>query len=375
MTQRYTHYPQEEGLAIFAQNTGRMNEQLYMQRCLQLAGYGDGHVSPNPMVGAVIVDGDLIIGEGYHKKAGGPHAEVEAIRCVGNEEQLRTSTLYVNLEPCSHFGRTPPCTSLILEKKIPKVVVGMKDPFERVNGSGIQLLRENGVEVSCGILESECRQLNRRFITFHEKKRPYVILKWAQTADGFIGTKKKKINISNSLSGIYTHKMRHTEDGILAGAGTIRTDNPKLNTRNWAGKSPVRVIIDPKGSLMGQSAYHVFDGTQRTLVITQQEESDYPNSEIIRLSPGLSIIPQLSRALYEAGLQSLLVEGGAGILGMFLENGIWDECHIFTSPHLLVGGVPAPGTPMGVRREIELQDNTLSIITNPAMDTNPPYSI
>lgn len=345
-----------------------------MQRCLQLAGYGNGYVSPNPMVGAVLVNGHRIIGEGYHKKAGGPHAEVEAIRCAGDEEQLRSATLYVNLEPCSHFGKTPPCTSLILEKKIPKVVVGMKDPFERVNGSGIQLLRENGVEVTCGLLEAECKQLNRRFITFHEKKRPYIILKWAQTADGYMGLEEKKTEISNNLSGIYTHKLRHTEDGILAGAGTIRTDNPKLNTRHWAGKSPVRVVVDPNGSLMGQSGYHVFDGTQRTIVITQQEEKDYPNCEVIVLTPGAQLIPDATIALYRAGLQSLLVEGGSRILGMFLESGIWDECHIFTAPMRLGGGVPAPITPHGLSREIPLQDNKLSIVRNPALDMKPHHT-
>jgi len=349
---------------------GVMKQQSYMQRCLQLAGYGNGFVSPNPMVGAVLVSGDRIIGEGFHKKAGGPHAEVEAIRCTGDEEQLLSATLYVNLEPCSHFGKTPPCTSLILEKKIPRVVVGMKDPFERVNGSGIQLLRENGVEVCCGLLENECRHLNRRFLTFHEKKRPYVTLKWAQTSDGYIGSTEKKIDISNSLSGIYSHKLRHTEDGILVGAGTIRTDNPKLNNRKWTGKSPVRVIIDPNGSLLAQSAYHVFDGSQRTIVITQQEETDYPNSEVIRISTGASFIPEVLSALFDSGLQSLLVEGGARILGMFLESGIWDECHIFKAPLRLGGGVTAPGIPRGIIREIDLQDNKLSIVRNPASETN-----
>ena len=356
---------QERSLAIFAPKEFlSMSDTLYMSRCLQLARSGSGSVSPNPMVGAVLVADGRIIGEGYHKKAGSPHAEVEAIRAVSDERLLTAATLYVNLEPCSHYGKTPPCTSLILEKKIPRVVVGTKDPFDRVNGSGIMQLRENGVEVTCGILEEECRNLNRRFITFHLKKRPYITLKWAQTADGFIGSKDKRINISNSLSGIYSHKLRHSEDAILVGAGTVRTDDPRLSTRNWTGRSPVRIIVDPNGSLNGQPGYHVFDGSVRTIVVTQQEEADYPNSEVIRVSENLALISSLAPILHQEGLSSVLVEGGGRMLNLFLQAGIWDECHVFTAPLRLEQGVAAPGVPTGRTRHIELQNNSLTIVHN-----------
>jgi diaminohydroxyphosphoribosylaminopyrimidine deaminase/5-amino-6-(5-phosphoribosylamino)uracil reductase len=282
-------------------------EEKYMKRCLQLAGYGKGFVAPNPMVGAVIVHNGKIIGEGYHRQYGGPHAEVHAIHSVKNQELLKTSVLYVNLEPCSHFGKTPPCTELIIEKQIPKVVIGQQDPFPEVAGRGIKRLKESGIEVVSGVLEKECEWLNRRFITFYQKSRPYIILKWAQSADGFIdrfrevGDGQTPVRFSNDFTQLSLHKMRAEEAAIMVGSRTEKLDKPLLNVRYWHGKNPV----------------------------------------IIKPVAGKSLHEQMFQ-LYEQKLQSLLVEGGAKLLQSFIDADLWDEAQVEISPLKLYEGVKIP---------------------------------
>jgi len=248
--------------------------QLFMQRCLDLALLGIGDVAPNPMVGCVIVHEGIVIGEGYHEKYGGPHAEVNAILSVKNPELLAHSTLYVSLEPCAHFGKTPPCSDLIIKNQIPKVVIGTVDPFAEVSGKGIERMRKSGIEVEVGVLEKKCRNLNRRFFTFHEKKRPYIILKWAQTLDGFIDTDRTETQhptwITNALSKRLVHKQRSEESAILIGTNTAEYDNPALTVREWTGSQPIRMVIDRLGRL--DSSLQIFDGIVPTWVFTGIEK-------------------------------------------------------------------------------------------------------
>ena len=282
-------------------------QTFFMQRCLQIAKLGKGTVAPNPMVGSVIAIDGKIIGEGFHQKFGSAHAEVNAINSVVDKSLLEKSTLYVNLEPCSHFGKTPPCTDLIINNKIKKVVIGMQDPFSRVNGSGIKKLRESGIEVIVGVIEEECKILNKRFIVFHQKKRPYLILKWAQSADGFIGRINEKVNISNPLSKIYSHKWRSEESAILIGSNTAKSDNPILNAREWNGNNPTRILIDNNGKL--NADLNIFDGSQHTIVLSNKSINNYPNSKNIVISEG-SFLDQALSKLHEEGIQSILIEGG-----------------------------------------------------------------
>lgn len=287
-----------------------------MHRCLQLAANGRGSVSPNPMVGSVIVHNHRIIGEGYHRACGQAHAEVNAIAAVRDKELLRESTLFVNLEPCSHYGKTPPCADLIIESRIPRVVVGMEDPFPEVAGRGIERLRAHGVTVTVGIEEAACRELNRRFITCQTLHRPYVILKWAQSSDGFIdrirreGDGQTPIRFSDEYGQIAVHKLRAEADAIMVGTRTLHLDRPQLDVRHWDGRNPLRLIADSS----------------------------------------LTIPQQLDR-LYQERIQSLIVEGGARLLSSFLESGIWDEARIEIAPIVLRSGVPAPtisGTPISI---------------------------
>ena len=318
-------------------------DEKYIRRCIQLARNGLCNAAPNPMVGAVIVYQGRIIGEGYHVRCGEAHAEVNAIRSVADPSLLRRSTLYVSLEPCSHYGKTPPCADLIIEKQIPRVVIGCRDPFPKVSGRGIQKLLDAGCEVTVGVLETECRQLLRRFITFHTLHRPYITLKWAQSADGFIDINRTggtPAQLSDTYTLMLVHKRRAEHSAILVGTRTALLDNPSLTVRRWYGPSPVRVTIDRRGTL--PEDLHLFDGTVRTLVFTETPRPGRPNVEYVPADFSRPLLPQLLASLYERNLQSLLVEGGAATLQAFIDAGLWDEAFVETSPRRLLGGVAAP---------------------------------
>jgi len=322
-----------------------MNHQIYMQRCIELAKNGLGTTYPNPMVGSVIVCDGKIIGEGWHQKAGGPHAEVNAVNSVKDKSLLQKSTIYVSLEPCSHFGKTPPCCELILAHRIPNIVVGTVDPNEKVAGNGIAKLKAAGKNVTVGILESQCREQNKRFFTFHNKKRPYVILKWAQSADGLIAplskTAQKPVWISNVYSRQLVHKWRSEEQAILVGTQTVVDDNPRLDVRDWSGKNPIRLVIDKNNRISKES--HIFDNQVKTIVFADGEPS-WKNDHIIfnQIDFTANLPEQIAHVLYEQGLQSVIVEGGAKTLQSFIDAGLWDEARVFSSETVLGNGVKAP---------------------------------
>ena len=319
-------------------------DEKYIARCIQLAKNGLCNAAPNPMVGAVIVHQDTIIGEGYHIRCGEAHAEVNAIRSVKDESLLKDSTIYVSLEPCSHYGKTPPCADLIINKGIPRVVVGCQDPFSLVAGRGIQKMRNAGIDVKVGVLEEECRQLIRRFVTFNTLKRPFITLKWAESADGFIDlhrTGGHPYIFSSPLSSMLVHKRRAEHSAILVGRRTALLDNPSLTTRSWYGKNPVRMVIDKNLTLPTHLA--LFDGSTRTLVFTQREDaSSLPNVEYIRLDFNIDILPQIMEVLYREKLQTLMVEGGSILLQSFIDANCWDEAFIEQSDVHLSKGIEAP---------------------------------
>jgi diaminohydroxyphosphoribosylaminopyrimidine deaminase/5-amino-6-(5-phosphoribosylamino)uracil reductase len=313
-----------------------------MSRALELATLGRGHVSPNPMVGCVIVHNQRIIAEGWHRQYGGPHAEVNAVRSVVDESLLSESTVYVTLEPCSHFGKTPPCADLLIEKQVKKVIVCNDDPNPLVAGKGLAKLRAAGIEVETGLLAERGRALNRRFFTFIEQQRPYLILKWAETADGFMAPADfRPIPISGTLSRQLVHKWRTEEDAILVGTNTARHDNPRLNARLWSGRNPVRIVIDKQLQL--PPSLHLVDGSEPTLVyslLTPKETVGL--TKYIQLDPEWPFLPQLITDLYRQKIQSVIVEGGAVLLESFLNQGLWDEARVFKSPKVLGDGLAAP---------------------------------
>jgi diaminohydroxyphosphoribosylaminopyrimidine deaminase/5-amino-6-(5-phosphoribosylamino)uracil reductase len=314
--------------------------EQYMRRCIELAQLGAGEVSTNPMVGAVVVCDGKIIGEGYHKKFGGPHAEVNAINSVKNPELLSKSEIYVSLEPCAHFGKTPPCADLIISKHIPKVYVGTLDPFSKVDGKGIQKLKAAGIEVVTGILEKECQELNKRFFTSVNLKRPYVILKWAQSADGFIDKDFKSTKISNSLTNILNHKWRSEEDAILVGRKTASVDNPSLTNRLWTGKNPVRVVLDK--SLKLSKNLNLFDDSVTTIVFTEHDVTESCSKTVYhKIDFSNNLAQNILTALNDMKIQSLIVEGGALTHQLFLESNLWDEIRIFQSDDILENGTKA----------------------------------
>ncbi len=313
----------------------------YMSRCLELASQGLGHVAPNPMVGSVIVHNDHIIAEGYHEKYSGPHAERNALQNISQPSLLSESTLYVNLEPCSHHGKTPPCADAILEAKIPHVVVGITDPNPLVSGSGIQRLREYGVNVTEGVLEKESKELNRRFLTYQTKKRPYIILKWAETSDRFLGPLDgQRVPISCKESQLLSHKWRTQEAAILVGTNTAELDNPQLTARLATGNNPLRIVLDRSARLSQNLA--LFDGSTPTLVVTERERSSLQGVETLSLPFNSSLLPQLLTHLYEMNIASLIVEGGGYTLEQFVEQDLWDEARIFRSSSELGEGTRAP---------------------------------
>ncbi|HEY8400005.1 MAG TPA: bifunctional diaminohydroxyphosphoribosylaminopyrimidine deaminase/5-amino-6-(5-phosphoribosylamino)uracil reductase RibD [Cytophagaceae bacterium] len=317
------------------------DEELYMRRALELALMGAGSVSSNPMVGCVIVKGDRIIGEGYHKKFGEAHAEVNAINSVEDKEQLEGAVVYVTLEPCSHQGKTPPCADLLIRYPLKKVVVCNLDPNPLVAGRGIQKIKDAGIEVETGLLEAEGRALNKRFFHWIEKRQPYVILKWAQTADGFIARDNYDSKwISNALSRKLVHKWRSEEDAVLAGTKTVLYDNPQLNVRDWAGRNPIRLFIDKK--LEVPLDYHILDNSQKTICYNCCKNEDEGRLHYVKVPENTCFISFILNDLYDRGVQSVIVEGGTNLLKGFIENDLWNEIRVFHSEQTFGSGITAP---------------------------------
>ena len=343
-------------------------DEKYMKRCIELARLGAGSVAPNPMVGCVIVYRGKIIGEGFHQKYGEAHAEVNAINSVNQPELLRESTLYVSLEPCAHHGLTPPCSDLIVEKQIPRVVIGTIDPFSKVAGKGIENLRKNGIEVTVGILEIECRVLNKRFFTFHEKKRPYVILKWAQTLDGFIDIYRSNNDfgeptwITGSLALRLVHKIRSEEGAVLVGTNTAEKDNPSLTVRHWAGENPVRAVIDKKLRLA--PTLNLFDGTSETLVFNAEKNEETEGIDWVKIDFEREITTQILEILHQRNILSVIVEGGKQLLESFIWQNLWDEAQIFTGNKIFCNGIPAPKISGKLITQELLDDDRLVVLEN-----------
>ncbi|MBQ3833856.1 MAG: bifunctional diaminohydroxyphosphoribosylaminopyrimidine deaminase/5-amino-6-(5-phosphoribosylamino)uracil reductase RibD [Bacteroidales bacterium] len=321
-------------------------DEIFMRRCIELAKCGFGTASPNPMVGAVIVCDGKIIGEGWHRKCGEAHAEVNAVNSVADKSLLKKSTIYVSLEPCAHVGRTPACADMLIREGIPNIVVGSIDPFEKVAGKGIEKLRNAGRNVKIGVLRDECDWLNRRFFTFHTKRRPYVILKWAQTADGFIDnirndSQTPPLKITDQHFSTLVHKWRTEEDAILVGTRTALLDNPQLTARLWSGRNPVRVCIDREMKVPDSS--RIFDCQAKTIIINGNKEGTNDNLIFCKADFNENIVPQILDILYRNEIQSVIVEGGAQTLKSFISLGLWDEARVFTNSRLNIGnGVKAP---------------------------------
>jgi diaminohydroxyphosphoribosylaminopyrimidine deaminase/5-amino-6-(5-phosphoribosylamino)uracil reductase len=338
--------------------------EIYMRRCLELAALGAGNVSPNPMVGAVIVHEGKIIGEGYHQQYGKAHAEVNAVNMVLNNhaDLLKNATIYVSLEPCAHYGKTPPCADLIIKHKIPNVVVGCRDPFAQVDGKGIEKLMAAGVQVTAGVLEKECQWLNRRFFTRVQKQRPYVILKWAQTADGFFAPNDGRQHwITGPESRKLVHQWRALEDAILVGKNTVLADNPQLNTRYAEGKSPMRVVIDRRLEL--NKNLNIFDQSVDTLIFNDIKTDIDGKIKYIALEDFDRFVPQyILFQLYLQDIQSVIIEGGAYTLNSFIDADLWDEARIFTGPSALNHGIKAPVVSGDIASEQETGADRLQII-------------
>lgn len=319
-----------------------------MQRCLQLARKGEGFTKPNPMVGAVVVHNNKIIGEGFHRYYGEAHAEVNAITAVKDPTLLPFSTLYVSLEPCAHHGRTPPCVDLIISKKIPKVVMAILDPNPKVSGKGVQLMREEGIEVTVGVLEEEAREINKIFFINQLYARPYVILKWAQSRDGFMdrhrtSREERPAQISNKLTHSIVHKFRTQVQGILVGTHTALLDNPRLTTRNWFGEHPIRIVIDRENKIPADSA--IFDGSAPTIVFTgivSPKRQDIAQLKQIEIDFTKDTNQQIINCLYREKIHSLLIEGGRQLLSSFIEKKMWDEAYVESSSKMLLNGIKAP---------------------------------
>jgi diaminohydroxyphosphoribosylaminopyrimidine deaminase/5-amino-6-(5-phosphoribosylamino)uracil reductase len=337
------------------------NYELYMRRCLQLAQLGQGNVAPNPMVGAALVFNNRIIGEGYHQQYGGPHAEVNCINSVAETDRslIAQSTLFVSLEPCAHFGKTPPCADLIIDHKIPTVVIGCRDPFEQVDGKGIEKLQRAGVAVVMNVLEKDCTDLNRRFFLFHQAKRPFIILKWAQSNNKKIGnTDGERVLISNAYSNRLVHQWRDNEPAIMVGTNTALLDNPQLNTRLWPGKNPVRLVVDLHLRLPVH--LHLFDQQQPTIVFNLTKKETHGALQFVAVKSANTALMDILQYCYDQGLQSILVEGGARLLQSFIDAGLWDEARVIENTDLIIEqGVAAP----------ELKHHTLQHVDRFLADT------
>ncbi|MBC7494107.1 MAG: bifunctional diaminohydroxyphosphoribosylaminopyrimidine deaminase/5-amino-6-(5-phosphoribosylamino)uracil reductase RibD [Flavobacterium sp.] len=345
-----------------------MNEaQTYIKRCLQLAELGLPQAMPNPSVGAVIVHNNVIIGEGYTSAYGGNHAEVNAINAVKDKTLLSKSILYVSLEPCCHFGKTPPCTDLILKYKIPQVIIGSVDSNKKVSGKGIKQLMQEGVDVKVGFLEKECLELNKRFFNFHNKKRPYIVLKWAESYDGFIAPQNQmalaSYNISNEISRQLAHKWRSEEQSILVGTNTVLKDNPKLDVRFWSGTNPVRIVLDKMLSI--DNSYHVTNNLIKTIVFTQRLDSQPAKNifyETVLFDDNLA--QSICDVLIKHEIQSVLIEGGAKTLQLFIDGNLWNEARIFKSDKLLFSGVKSPKIILQNFKKTCILDDTLITVYN-----------
>ena len=315
-----------------------------MHRCLQLAKLGAGNVAPNPMVGAVLVYKNSIIAEGYHQQYGQAHAEVNCINSVKETDQslIEKSTLYVSLEPCSHYGKTPPCADLIIKNKIPNVVIGCRDSYTEVDGKGIQKLQQAGISVITGILKKDALELNKRFFTFHTKHRPYIILKWAQSADGKIANEDfSAVKITNEITNRLVHKWRSEEAAILIGTNTALNDNPSLTNRLWQGNNPIRLVIDRRLQL--PASLYIFDGSVKTVVFNQVKSEEKSNVIFYKLPAGEDMLAGLLNALHQLNIQSVLVEGGAVLLQSFIDKNCWDEATVIINEQLTIGdGINAP---------------------------------
>ena len=332
-----------------------------MRRCFELAKKGESYVEPNPMVGAVLVYKDTIIGEGFHERFGEAHAEVNCLNSVTKENKhlISKSTLYVSLEPCAHFGKTPPCTDLIINYKIPKVVISVQDNFDLVNGKGIEKLKANNIEVICGILEEEGKALIKHFLFFHQFKRPYITLKYAQTKDAFLGIRHQEIAISNSLSKRYTHQLRSKHQGILVGKQTVLTDNPELTVRHWKGKNPIRIVLGNKIDF--PENFNIFNSKAETIFLS--------DAEIKPLT-----IETILKQLYTKNIISVLVEGGADVLQQFIKSGLWDEAHIIQTDKEISAiastvkpqdFIKAPEIEGTITQTLQLENDTIQILKNP----------
>ena len=342
----------------------------YMNRCIQLALNGLGRTYPNPMVGSVIVHEGRIIGEGWHQKAGEPHAEVNAVNSVKDKDLLKKSTIFVSLEPCSHYGKTPPCSNLIIEMGIKKVVIGTVDPFSEVSGKGIKKLMDAGCEVVVGVLEEKCRELNKRFFTFHTKKRPYIILKWAESQDGFLSPvlqesgKRQPVWITNRYSKQLVHKWRAEEEGILVGTQTAVSDNPRLNTRLWRGSHPVRVVLDRQLRIPADS--HLFDDSIKTLIFSENKSAERTSKNVIfePIDFNKDLPTQVCDVLWRNGIQSVIIEGGRKTLQTFIEAQKWDEARVFTGAIRFKEGTRSPRFSGQLLAEKKIVSDTLKIYKN-----------
>ncbi len=340
-----------------------------MKRCLQLASLGKGNVAPNPLVGAVLVYNDIVIGEGYHQHFGKAHAEVNCINSVSpqNITLIDQSTLYVSLEPCVHFGKTPPCTDIIIEKKIPKVVIGCIDIYNEVAGKGIEKLKNAGIDVSVGVMKNEAIEINKRFFTFHQKQRPYIILKWAQTFNKKIAhLNNGRLLITNQFTNILVHQWRAEESSIMIGTNTALKDNPALTVRNCKGNNPIRLVIDLNLKL--PSHLQLFDNTVKTIVFNYETNVEEENLILIKLDKEREVIVQVLEKLYQLKIQSVIVEGGAMLLQSFINQNFWDEARVITNSSLQVAdGLNAPNFPSNiVYRNEKIETDSISYFINPS---------
>lgn len=332
--------------------TNNSLHETFMKRCIELASKGRGTTAPNPMVGSVIVHNNKIIGEGYHRKCGEAHAEVNAINDVSDKKMLSQSTLYVNLEPCSHFGKTPPCSDLIIKSGIPRVVVANIDPNPQVQGKGIDKLRAAGIDVISGVLENEGEALNKRFFVFQRQKRPYIILKWAQTQDGFIDVIRNSAMpqqpnwITNQYARMMVHKWRSEEQAIMIGTNTAQIDNPKLNVRDWTGKNPLRIVLDR--TLRLPNTLNILDKSTPTLIFTEKETgyNDSENCTYKHIVFDTNLLVNITNELYNRNIQSIIIEGGAKLLTSFITAKLWDEARVFVGDIHFNDGILAPRLPV-----------------------------